>query len=286
MGNRRMFSRRITDSARFLKMGSGAQLLYFHLCMHADDDGVVEAFTVRRGIGANDDDMSNLVGRKFIKVLDAENEIVLITDWYEHNKIRRDRITPSIYRDLIEEEAPEVPLLEPTQRKDRPKSEKPSHGQPVDGHGTDSGTSQGQPTDGQVPDSGTTMGPPKISKDKLSKVKLRQVKTSEENEGENNGSHEPTNRKRFSPPSISEIEEYCREKGYNHVDAEYFWNYYENINWHVGKNKMKSWKLAVANWEKRQIEYQAEKGHGRSEIIQHDEEQEEAPLWAFQEQTL
>lgn len=270
MGTRRMFSRRITDSAKFLKMGGGAQLLYFHLCMHADDDGVVEAFTVKRGIGANDDDMQNLIGRGFIRMLDADNEIVLISDWYEHNKIRRDRITPSMYRGLIASSAPDVMLLEPTQRKDRQKplievtpgqdddcqaddSESASSGQPWDSDGT----SQGQPDVNH----GTTECPPKISKDKLSKDK-----TSKERD---NGSDEPTNRKRFSPPSILDIQVYCNEKGYRHVDAEYFWNYYENVNWYVGKHKMKSWKLAVANWEKRQKEFLSAKGQVSStqEII-------------------
>lgn len=261
MGNRRMFSRRITDSARFLKMGGGAQLLYFHLCMHADDDGVVEAYTVRRGIGANEDDMSNLAGRGFIKVLDPENEIVLVTDWYEHNKIRKDRLTPSIYRPLIHSAAPDVPLIEPTQRKDRQRTDvSPSDDGPVtDGgqHVDDNGTSQGQPRDNH----GTTNGQHKVSKDKLSQDKTSEVRTSEvRTREENNGASAPTRAKGFLRPSIQEIREYCQEKGYEHVDAEYFWNYYENINWHVGKNKMKSWKLAVANWDKRQKEFLERKG--------------------------
>ena len=249
MGTRRMFSRRITDSAKFLKMGGGAQLLYFHLCMHADDDGVVEAFTVKRGIGANDDDMQNLIGRGFLKVLDADNEIVLISDWYEHNKLRKDRITPSFYRDLIETKVPEVSLLEPAQRKDRIKPIDVSPGQEPDGTSQGQprdaiGTSQGQPRDNH----GTTTGRHKLSKDKLSKDKL-----SKERE---DGSSEPT---RFQKPSIIDIEVYCNEKGYKNVDAEYFWNHYENVGWRVGKNKMKSWKLAVTNWEKRQQEFHSAK---------------------------
>ncbi|MDN7029780.1 hypothetical protein FIV28_02950 [Lactiplantibacillus plantarum] len=37
MAQRRMFSNRITDSAKFLKMPLSSQALYFHLGLHADD---------------------------------------------------------------------------------------------------------------------------------------------------------------------------------------------------------------------------------------------------------
>ena len=47
MAERRMFSKKIVQSARFLKMPMTSQCLYFHLGMQADDDGVVEAEAVR-----------------------------------------------------------------------------------------------------------------------------------------------------------------------------------------------------------------------------------------------
>lgn len=46
MAERRMFSARITESTRFLKMPATSQNLYFHLGLNADDDGVVEAYPV------------------------------------------------------------------------------------------------------------------------------------------------------------------------------------------------------------------------------------------------
>lgn len=179
MGTRRMFSRRIINSAKFLKMGAGAQNLYFHLCLAADDDGVVEAYPVRRGTGANDDDLQNLIGRGFVLVLDADNEVVLIADWSEHNKIRADRITPSIYRHLIAEKYPETPLIEQKARSDT------KAGKPADGPRTDSGRS----TDGQWTDNGRSMDGPRtghgramdrLSKDKLSKDKIGKDKIGED----------------------------------------------------------------------------------------------------------
>ena len=53
----------------------------------------------------------------------------------------------------------------------------------------------------------------------------------------------------FTPPTLTEIEAYCEERG-NTVDAERFHNYYESNGWMVGKNRMKDWKAAVRTWEK------------------------------------
>ena len=56
---------------------------------------------------------------------------------------------------------------------------------------------------------------------------------------------------RFTPPTIQEIEDYIKEKGYS-VDAEAFFAFYDSNGWLVGKNKMKSWKSAVTTWAKRE----------------------------------
>lgn len=57
-------------------------------------------------------------------------------------------------------------------------------------------------------------------------------------------------KKRFTPPSLSEVQAYIEEKGY-HINAESFVSFYESKGWMVGKNKMSSWKSAVTNWETR-----------------------------------
>ena len=44
MGNRRMMSKTITASQRFLTLPIEAQVLYFHMLQHTDDDGITEAF--------------------------------------------------------------------------------------------------------------------------------------------------------------------------------------------------------------------------------------------------
>lgn len=55
---------------------------------------------------------------------------------------------------------------------------------------------------------------------------------------------------RFSPPSLSEVQAYIKEKGYA-IDAEAFIAFYESKGWYVGKNKMKNWRMAVVTWSKR-----------------------------------
>lgn len=52
----------------------------------------------------------------------------------------------------------------------------------------------------------------------------------------------------FQPPSVEEVEEYCRERG-NSVDAQNFVDWYTANGWKVGKNPMKDWKAAVRTWE-------------------------------------
>lgn len=54
---------------------------------------------------------------------------------------------------------------------------------------------------------------------------------------------------RFTPPSVSEVREYCQERG-NAVDAERFVDFYSAKGWMVGKNHMKDWRAAVRTWER------------------------------------
>jgi len=57
-------------------------------------------------------------------------------------------------------------------------------------------------------------------------------------------------RKRFSPPTIEEVSDYVKRKGYN-VDPEAFVAFYESKGWKVGSQPMKSWQSAVVTWSKR-----------------------------------
>ena len=97
MAQRRMFSKKITDTDQFLDMPMSAQALYFHLNMEADDDGFLgNAKTVRRKVGASEDDMKLLMAKQFIIPFE-DSGVVVIKDWKIHNYIRKDTYNETMY---------------------------------------------------------------------------------------------------------------------------------------------------------------------------------------------
>lgn len=59
-------------------------------------------------------------------------------------------------------------------------------------------------------------------------------------------------KKRFVPPSLELVSEYCQERK-NGIDPQGWMDHYSSNGWMVGKNKMKDWKAAVRTWEKNQF---------------------------------
>lgn len=110
MANRRMFSKTIIDSGRFLRMPPTSRLLYYDLGMAADDDGIVEAFSVLRATGATEDDLRVLSARKFVTVLN-DDLVSYINDWHENNYIRPDRYTPTVHAELLVKVADSMPEI-------------------------------------------------------------------------------------------------------------------------------------------------------------------------------
>ena len=214
MASRRMFSIRLINSARFLKMPISCQALYFHLGLHADDDGIVEAYNVIKSVGSTEDDLRVLVSKGFVKVLN-EDLVSYITDWNENNSIRPDRKIDSIYKDLLLSMVPDVQLIEKRQRADA----KISNGQPMDNQRTTNGQHR--------------LGKDRSDKDSIDKDSKERVKST-----------------RFTPPTLEEVTEYCKERN-NNVDPERFIDFYASKGWMVGSNKMKDWKACVRTWEKR-----------------------------------
>ena len=97
MAERRMFAKTIIDSDAFLDMPATTQLLYFHLCMRADDDGFINSpRKVQRVVGCSDDDLRLLIAKRFL--IPFESGVVVIKHWKIHNYIRSDRYRETIYR--------------------------------------------------------------------------------------------------------------------------------------------------------------------------------------------
>lgn len=84
MEQRRMFSRKITESDLFLEMPMSAQCLYFHLNMRVDDNGLIgNAKAITRMIGASDDDLKILLEKDFL--MPIENGFFTIKGWEIYN---------------------------------------------------------------------------------------------------------------------------------------------------------------------------------------------------------
>ena len=221
MAERRMFARAVTGGARFLRMPVTSRLLYYDLGMAADDDGCVEAFAVMRMTGATEDDLKVLVSKGFVRVLN-EDLVVYITDWQANNQIRKDRYHEGRYKGLIDCEVGALP--------------------------DNQVTTEWQPRVNQAGDDLATEV--RLGKVSIGKASIGEASTGEVRAGEPAQPAKPPARTRFSPPSVQEIEEYCREKGFL-LDAERFVDYYASIGWRVGKNPMKDWRAAVRTWVKK-----------------------------------
>ena len=61
----------------------------------------------------------------------------------------------------------------------------------------------------------------------------------------------------FKSPSLEDVKSYILENHYA-VNPDKFFNHYESQGWLVGKNKMKSWKSAIASWNSREQGKQAD----------------------------
>ena len=106
MATKRMFNKKITDTDMFIDMPASAQILYFHLNMHADDDGFISnTKQIMRMIGSCEDDLKILFGKQFL--IPFESGVCVIKHWKIHNYIKKDRYSKTIYSDemgMIEED--------------------------------------------------------------------------------------------------------------------------------------------------------------------------------------
>lgn len=64
--------------------------------------------------------------------------------------------------------------------------------------------------------------------------------------------------KRFTPPTLEEVQAYCIERN-NSVDPQHFIDYYTSNGWKVGKNTMKDWRAAIRTWERNGYSNQKQK---------------------------
>lgn len=212
MAERRMFAKSITNSARFLMMPVSSRLLYYDLGMAADDDGIVEAFTVMRTSGVTEDDLRVLASKGFVTVL-TEEFVTYINDWKLNNFVRGDRYKPSIYKELLVKlQAPET---------------------------------DGIPDDNQW----YTEGTPRLGKDRLGKDSIGEGVSSLKDYREPEPKPDtPTQGEGCIPPSLEEVAAYCREIQ-STVSAQTFHSHYAGNGWAVNGIPLHDWRAKLRYWD-------------------------------------
>ena len=216
MAERRMFSKKVTDSDAFIEMSSAAQALYFHLNQGADDDGFNNQIQIAMlKAHASTDDLKILMAKNF--VIRFECGVIVIKHWRMHNTLRKDRYTPTNFQ----EELRQLGLKD-----------------------NGSYTIGCQTVAERLPSGCHSIG-------KGSLVKESVVEGSVGEDNEDSATPPPTRAKRFIPPTVDEVRDYCLERG-NGIDPQRFIDHYTSNGWMVGKNKMKDWKAAVRTWEQRE----------------------------------
>lgn len=212
MAERRMFTKKITESDAFLDMPSSSQMLYFHLSMNADDDGFVNnPKKIQRMCGASNDDFKLLIAKSFVLLF--ESGVIVIKHWKMHNYIQSDRYRPT---DYVEEKS----MLGIKKNKAYTLDENKMYTKCVQD---------------------VSVGKDSIGKDRLGEDSIGKDSKGESVRGEKT--------KRFVPPNVEEVEQYCLERN-NNIDAQSFIDFYKSKGWMIGKNKMKDWKAAVRTWER------------------------------------
>lgn len=217
MAERRMFSKVITDTDAFLDMPLSAQALYFHLAMHADDDGFVSSpKKILRETKAGEDDYKLLIVKRFILTFDSG--IIVIKHWKIHNLIQKDRYKETTY---LEEKS-----MLTLDRKNAY----------VEKADTDCIQAVSEM------DTQYRLGEGSAEQSSAEKGRIGE-------KGSAGGGTAPP--KRFEKPTVEEIAKYCEERQ-NGIDPQQFFDFYESKGWKIGKEPMKDWRACVRTWEKRE----------------------------------
>lgn len=85
-----------------------------------------------------------------------------------------------------------------------------------------------------------------------------------EKEKEKEDKKESDPQKRFTPPTVAEVAQYCQERK-NGIDPQYFVDYYAARGWVLNNGKkVKDWRACVRTWENHDKERGRGNGNGQS----------------------
>ena len=224
MAERRMFTKKVTDDDNFMALSSSAQALYLHLSMSADDDGFCNQVSVSMfKAHASVADLQQLLEKRYIYQFD--NGVIVIKHWRMANALRKDRYTPTNFK----EELAKLKI-------------KPNGAYTFSDNGC-------QVVANGLPD-GCQVVATCLPQDSIGKVSIDKNSIDKDSKGE---SVRGEKAKRFYPPTLDEVKQYCEERK-NNIDPMAFIDFYSSKGWMIGKNRMKDWKAAVRTWERKRKE--------------------------------
>lgn len=100
MAKKRMFSTDVVETDHFYSLGSEAQMLYLHLNMYGDDDGVVASpRRLLQMCGASLKAYQELEREGYISTLPSG--VCALLHWRLNNTLRNDRYKRSVYHDEL-----------------------------------------------------------------------------------------------------------------------------------------------------------------------------------------
>ena len=247
MAEKRMVSISLVDDDRFLDMSAGAQLLYFHLSMRADDDGFFSSRKLMRTVNSKRVSLDELEKKGYVILF--ESGAGCIVHWFANNTIQKDRYKESLY--------PEKKLVELINVDGRKEYRLKSVSTMETGNGLEDSElgnrmdtaciQNGDGVDTERKQNGNKME----SQDRIGKGK-KELSLSKESSSKKESA--PSFPERFQDfpsnpekPTPEEVNAYFKGnllKG----DPQGFFNHYESIGWMIGSNPVRDWKAAARKW--------------------------------------
>ena len=96
MAEKRMLSKSFLLDSKFMTMPDSAKVLYVYLNVNADDDGIIDSYSIIKMLGSKEDDLKILQAKRYIVPID--DYLVFLPDWLQNQSLRIDRYRPSMYR--------------------------------------------------------------------------------------------------------------------------------------------------------------------------------------------
>ena len=210
MADRRMFTKKVSDSDAFIEMSSAAQALYFHLNQGADDDGFNNQVQIAMlKAHASLDDLKVLMMKNFIIRFDSG--VIVIKHWRMHNTLRKDRYTPTNFQE-------ELSLL-------------------------------GIKDNGSYT-LGCQMVANRLPQDSIGKDSIVEESIDKDKEKINKKERKPRAKKEFVPPTYEEVIEYAKSRGREDLAKVFFDYYDVGDWKDKNGDKVKIWKQKFITWER------------------------------------